>query len=171
MSKQVFALRPLSSRRVRARGLDNLYTPTSRLAICFSVLDDSDLSADTCFKHGAMHLPSAAFFSQCTLITPSTYVWTSFVSDLVLVKSIVICKTSRQTWLFDHLLYWLCVAWAHCHHYETESTLHTNRVHHFCLWCSNGTRPSPEFSPRLLDKICGRPGNEPKILQLTNQRW
>ena len=29
-------------------GLDNLYIPTSSLAICFSVLDGSGLSAETC---------------------------------------------------------------------------------------------------------------------------
>ena len=26
---------------------------------------------------------------------------------------------------------WPHIAWACCHHYEIESTLHTNRVHHF----------------------------------------
>jgi len=32
--------------------------------------------------------------------------------------------------MFARLL-WLHNAWARCHHYETESTLRTNRVHHF----------------------------------------
>ena len=43
-----------------------------------------------------------------------------------------------------------------CQHYETESTLWTNRVHHFLY----DTRPSPVFSPRLRDKIWKWPGNE-----------
>ena len=73
---------------------------------------------------------SAAFFSRRTRITPSTYVYTSFASDLVLAKSVAVGKTPRQTSLFDRLLYWLHIAWACCHHYEIESTLRKNRVHH-----------------------------------------
>ena len=61
-------------------------------------------------------------------------------------------KTSRQTSLFHRLLYWPHIAWGRCQHYETESTLWTNRVHHFL----NGTG----FSPRLRDKIWKWPGNE-----------
>ena len=38
-------------------------------------------------------------------ITPSTYVCTSFIDDLVLTKSVDVGKTSRQTSLFDSLLY------------------------------------------------------------------
>ena len=37
----------------------------------------------------------AAFFSRRTRITPSTYVYTSFVSDLVLTKSVAVGKTPR----------------------------------------------------------------------------
>ena len=39
--------------------------------------------------------PPAAFLSQCTHITPSTYVYTFFVSYLVLTKSVAVGKTSR----------------------------------------------------------------------------
>ena len=49
------------------------------------------------------------------------------VSDLVLAKSVAVGKTPRQTLLFDRSLYWPHIAFACCHHYETESTLHTNR--------------------------------------------
>ena len=52
---------------------------------------------------------------------PSTYVYTSFVSDLVLAKSIAVGNTPRQALLFDHSLYWLHIAWARYHYYETES--------------------------------------------------
>ena len=65
----------------------------------------------------------AAFFSRRTRITPSTYVYTSFVSDLVLAKSVAVGKMPRQTLLFDRLLYWPHIAWARCHHYEIESTI------------------------------------------------
>ena len=54
---------------------------------------------------------------------PSTYVYTSFVSDLVLAKSVAVGKTPRQALLFDRSLYWPHIAWARCHHYETESTI------------------------------------------------
>ena len=76
---------------------------------------------------------AAAFHSWHTRIMPSTYmdVYTSFASDFLLVTSISVAKMSRQTLLFDCLLYWPHIAWAHCHHYETESTLHSNRAHRF----------------------------------------
>ena len=34
----------------------------------------------------------AAFFGQRTCITPCTYVYTSFINDLILVKSVVLPK-------------------------------------------------------------------------------
>ena len=54
-------------------GLDNLYIPTSSLAICLSVLEDSGPSAETCLdtERRACSQP-AAFFSRRTRITPST---------------------------------------------------------------------------------------------------
>ena len=45
--------------------------------------------------------------------------------------SVAVGKTPRRALLFDRLLYWPHIAWAHCHHYETKSALRTNRVHHF----------------------------------------
>ena len=58
-------------------GLDNLYIPTSSLAICFSVLEDSGLSAVTCLDTERHTCPQpAAFFSRRTHIMPSTYVYT-----------------------------------------------------------------------------------------------
>ena len=113
-------------------GLDNFYIPTSNLAICFFVLEDSSPSAETCFDTERSTCPqAAAFLSRCTHITPSTYVYTSFVSDLVLAKSVAVGKTPRQALLFDCLLYWPHIAWARCNHYETGSTLLINQVHHF----------------------------------------
>ena len=112
--------------------LDNLYIPTSSLAICFFILEDGSPSAETCFDTEQSACPqAAAFLSQRTRITPPTYVYTSFVSDLVLAKSVAVGKTPRQALLFDCLLYWPHIAWARCHDYEIESTLRTNRVHHF----------------------------------------
>ena len=110
-------------------GLGNLYIPTSSLAICFSVLEDSGPSAETCLDTERRACPQpAAFFSRRTRITPSTYVYTSFASDLVLAKSVAVGKTPS---LFDRLPYWPHIAWARCLHYEIESTLRKNRVHHF----------------------------------------
>ena len=113
-------------------GLDNLYIPTSILAICFFVLEDSSPSAETCSDTERRACPqAAAFLNRRTGITPSTYVYTSFVSDLVLAKSVAVGKTPKQVLLFDRLLHWPHIAWVWCHHYQTESTLHTNRFHHF----------------------------------------
>ena len=89
-------------------------------------------------------------YSWCTRITPSTHVYTPFVSDLVLAKSVAVGKTARQTLLFDRLLYWRHIPWARCYH----------RVHHFQSVTYFGTRPSPDFSPRLRDKIWDWPGDE-----------
>ena len=95
-------------------GLDNFYIPTSSLAICFSVLEDSGLSADLYFDMEWHFCPKpAAFLSWHTCIMLSTYVYTSFASGLVLAKSVVFGKMSRQTLLFNCLLYWLHTVWAH----------------------------------------------------------
>ena len=78
-------------------------------------------SADTYFDTERRACPQpAAFFSRRTRITPSTYVYTSFASDLVLAKSVAVGKTPS---LFDRLPYWPHIAWARCHHYEIESTI------------------------------------------------
>ena len=80
----------------------------------------------------------------------------SVVSDLVLVKSVAVGKTPRQTLPFDRLLYLPHIAWARCHHYKTEST----------------NRASPPFpirdivlvpGPFSRDKIWEWPGNEATI--------
>ena len=102
---------PQGGSELGLNGVGNLYLPTSSLSICFSVLE--------------------TFLSRHTCITPSTYVYTPFASDLVLAKSVAVGKTPRQTSLFDRLGYWPHIAWARCHHYEIESTLRKNRVHHF----------------------------------------
>ena len=125
MSKQVSALGPLPSRTEKqmARLLVGMYKLSrSHSALALSLL--KDMERHTCPQ-------PAAFFSRRTRITPSTYVYTSFVSDLVLAKSVAVGKMPRQTLLFDRLLYCLHIAWARCHHYEIESTLRKNRVHHF----------------------------------------
>ena len=110
-------------------GLDNFYKPTTNLAICFFVLEDSSPNAETCLDTERSACPqAAAFLSRRTRITPPTYV---YVSDLVLAKSVVVGKTPRQALLFDCLLYWPHIAWARCHHYETGSALRTNRVSRF----------------------------------------
>ena len=55
---------------------------------------------DTCFDRARCTCSQpAAFLNQRTCIMPSTYVCTSFVSDLVLVKSTVVGKASRQSLL------------------------------------------------------------------------
>ena len=123
---------PQGSSEPGLNGLNNLCIPTSSLAICFLVLENGSPSADTCFDTERSACPqAAAFLSRHTRITPSTYVNTSFVSNLVLAKSVAVGKTPRQALLFGRLPYWPHIAWARCHHYQTESTLHTNQVHHF----------------------------------------
>ena len=78
-------------------GLDNFYIPTSNLAICFFVLEDSSPSAETCFDTERSACPqAAAFLSRSTRIMPPIYVYTPFVSDLVLAKSVAVSKTPRQ---------------------------------------------------------------------------
>ena len=109
-----------------------------------------------------MRLPSSCcFLSWRTYIMPSTYFYTSFVSDLVLAKSVAVGKTSRQTLLFKCLLYWLHIVWAHCRHYKTHSPHYS--PHYILtestisgLWHSIAPRPSP----KLKDKIWELPGNE-----------
>ena len=116
---------------LRARA-EQLRQVTNSLAICFSILEDSGPSAETCLDTKRRACPQPAdFFSRRTRIMPSTYVYTSFVSDLVLAKSVAAGKTPRQTLLFDRLLCWPHIAWARCHHYEIESTLCKNGVHYF----------------------------------------
>ena len=85
------------------------------------LFDDGGSSADTCFdmeQRGCLQ-PTAFLipFSRRTCTTPSTYVYTSFVNDLVLAKSVAVGKMFRQTLLLDHLLYWPHIVWACCHHY------------------------------------------------------
>ena len=68
-------------------------------------------------------LPAVYWIPITTCITPSTYINTSFVSDLVLAKSVAVGKMPRQALLFDRLLYWPHIAWVCCHHYQTESII------------------------------------------------
>ena len=92
---------------------------THRSALALNLLEDSGPSADTYFDTERRACPQpAAFLSQRTHIMSSTYVYTSFVNDLVLAKSVAVGKTQRQTLLFDRLLNWLLIAWA-CYHYRT----------------------------------------------------
>ena len=68
----------------------------SRSALALRLLDDSGPSADTYFDMERRACPQpTSFFSRRTRITPSTYVYTSFVSDLVLAKSVAVGKTPR----------------------------------------------------------------------------
>ena len=114
--------------------VDNLYIPTSSLAICFSVLEDSGPSAETCSDAERRACPQpAAFLSRRTRITPSTYVYTSSVSDLVLAKSVAVgkclgklycsiaCCTGRI--LRGHVA---IITKPSPHYVLTESTLRTN---------------------------------------------
>ena len=101
-------------------GLDNFYIPTSKLAICLSLRTVARVQwlALTLTRSEALAL-RLLLSSVDVHITPSTYVYTSFVSDLVLEKSVAVDKTPRQALLFNCLPYWPHIAWARCHHYET----------------------------------------------------
>ena len=118
----------ISSRSLRA-SLDNLYIPTSSLAMSFSSVTRVQTIIFYTERLQARPQP-AAFLSQCICITP-TYVYASFISDMILTRFTVPGKTSRQTLPFDCFLYWSHIAWVSCHQYETESLLRTNQVHHF----------------------------------------
>ena len=97
----------------------------ARLLVGMSLLEGSGPSEETCFDTEQSACPqAAAFLSRRTRITPSTYVYTSFVSDLVLAKSVAVGKMPRQALLFDRN--WPHIVWACCHDYEIESTLRTN---------------------------------------------
>ena len=74
-----------------------------------------------------------AFLSRRTCIAPSTYVYTSFVNDLVLAKSVAIGKTPRQTLWFDQCCTGHIVI---IYRKLSESTF-------------PGPRLSPDFSPLL----------------------
>ena len=81
-------------------GIDNLYIPTSSLAICFSVF------ADTCLDTERRACPQpAAFFSWCTRIAPSTYVYWLFTITTILPVLIKIMTWFALPWC--HLLYYL----------------------------------------------------------------
>ena len=58
----------------------------SRSALTLSLLEDSGPSADTLTRSDALAL------SLLLSLTPSTYVYTSFASDLVLAKSVALAK-------------------------------------------------------------------------------
>ena len=71
------------------------YRYLSRSALALSLLEDS---ADTYVLTAERHAQCpqlAAFLSRHIRIKPSIYVYTSFVSDLVLAKSIAVGKTPR----------------------------------------------------------------------------
>ena len=92
-------------------GSDNVYIAISSLAVCFSVLAESGQSAETSFDMEQRACPQpAAFLSQHTCITPSTYIYTSFISDWVLAISVAVGKMPRQTycliaWCTGHILH------------------------------------------------------------------
>ena len=89
-----------------------MYVPRTSLTICFFVRDGSSPSAGTCSTR------SAAFtilFVQRTRKTPSAYIYTSFISDLVLAKLNAVGKhlgkllrewpgseASHRQWFFLH---------------------------------------------------------------------
>ena len=142
--------------------LHNLYIPRTSLTICFSSMMIVALCFDA--KRCACPQPFACTIPHGwrTRKTLSAYAYTSFVSKLVLAKLELLAK-SRQT-TFRSITNWPHCAWARCHHYETESALRTNRVHHFRSWRSFDPRPSPDFSPRLRDKIWEGPWDEARLL-------
>ena len=53
---------PQGSSELRLDGVDNLYIPTSSLAICFYVLDDSGPSVETCIDTERHACPQPAAF-------------------------------------------------------------------------------------------------------------
>ena len=99
--------------------------------MALSLLDDSGPSPDTCFDTLALSLlPFPLPFSQCTRKTPSTYIHTSFISDLVPAKSVAVNKMSRQI--------------------ELANTGHIVRGHVAII-----TKPSPPFPVRDIVLIPG----------------
>ena len=104
--------------------------PLARLFVCMYKLSKLFYPwlwascADTCFKQEAIQ--PAGFLNWHTCITPD-YVYTSFTSDLVPEKSVVVGKASRKTLLnhrvvycmgmlpslqiLVHITYWLSPPW------------------------------------------------------------
>ena len=99
-SKQVSALWP-PSRMLTARVTTALVTCTCLelllLSVSLSVIV-AKVYAGTCFN-------------------------TLLISNLVLVKFEAGSKTSRQTLLFDHLLYYPHIVWTYCHHYDVHDVV------------------------------------------------
>ena len=94
--------------QLNLRDRDNLRTKDRRpipkvsfdyITVLFSMqepVEDGSPSAETCFDTERSACPqAAAFLSRRTRITPPTYVYTPFVSDLVLAKSVAVGKTPR----------------------------------------------------------------------------
>ena len=100
MSKQVSALWP-PSRMLTARVTTASVTCTCLelllLSVSLSVIV-AQVHAGTCFN-------------------------TVLISDLVLVKFEAVGKTSRQTLLFDRLLYWPHIVWTCCHRYDVRDVV------------------------------------------------
>ena len=88
---------------------------------------------------------------------------TLFVTDLALVKSVTVSKTSRQTFQFD--CYYRLVLATHCVGMLLSLrnwNLHTNWIHlvPFPVCDIPGLLLDPNFSPRLRNRIWKWPGNE-----------
>ena len=82
--------------RARLEQLRYLHIPTSSLAICFSEMIVTQVQTLVSITERQTCPQPAAFLSRPTHIIPSTYVYTSFVSDLILEKTVVVGKTSSQ---------------------------------------------------------------------------
>ena len=145
---------------LRINSVDNLYFPTSSFSICFSV-EDSGPSAETCFDpEQRACTQTAAFLSPRTHIMPSTYVYTPFVSGLVLAKSVAVDKRLGKHYYSiacctGHILrgHVAIITKPSPHYVLTESTISGP-------WRSIGTRSSPDFSPQLRDEIWEWPGDK-----------
>ena len=100
--------------------------------------------ARACFDMERRAYPQpAAFLSRRTCITPSTYVYTSFVSDLVLAKSVADSKAPRQALPFAVLAAY-CVG-------TLPSLGHTKLILCFtdCLGQKHGAMYLRQFSTEL----------------------
>ena len=72
-------------------------------------------------------MPRTTLTVSLSVIVPQVHAGTCFntwlISDLVLVKFETVGKTSRQTLLFDHLLYYPHIVWTYCHHYDVRDVV------------------------------------------------
>ena len=127
-SKQVSALWPLPSKRLRARAKTGQITCTY-LELALPSVFPSMVIVAPCFdmKRCACPQPLLARSLLVSVLAKRLLLMPTHRS--LATQYLGSCyQTSRQTFTVRLITNWPHYAWARCHNYKTESTLHNNRV-------------------------------------------